>query len=99
METASPLWWGLTGLPDASIADAVYASCAMPGLLPPGRVASRLCMDGSVLDPLALGAVAPLAELVIAVVLDGGSPPLPTRPFPAQPPRYGGTPNPSSCAI
>jgi NTE family protein len=80
VETASPLWWGLTGVPDASIADAVYASCAMPGLLPPGLVSNRLCMDGSVLDPLALGAVAPLADLVIAVVLDGGSSLPPTRP-------------------
>ena len=75
VETASPLWWGLTGLPDAPIADAVYASCAMPGLLPPGRVCDRLCLDGGVLDPLALGAVAPLADLVIAVVLDGGTSP------------------------
>lgn len=72
VETALPLWWGLT-LPDESVADAVYASCAMPGLLPPGRVGNRLCMDGSVLDPLALGAIAPLADLVIAVVLDGDS--------------------------
>lgn len=79
VETASPLWWGLTGLPDASIADAVYASCAMPGLLPPGRVSNRLCIDGGVLDPLALGAVAPLADLVIAVVLDSGSSPPPGR--------------------
>jgi NTE family protein len=75
VETASPVWWGLTGLPDASIADAVYASCAMPGLLPPGLVGNRLCMDGGVLDPLALGAVAPLVDLVIAVVLDSGSSP------------------------
>jgi NTE family protein len=79
VETALPLWWGLT-LPDESVADAVYASCAMPGLLPPGRVGSRLCMDGSVLDPLALGAVAPLADLVIAVVLDSDSAP-PARKF------------------
>lgn len=81
VETASPLWWGRTGLRDASVAEAVYASCAMPGLLPPGRVGNRLCMDGAVLDPLALGAVAPLADLVIAVVLDSGSSPPPTRAF------------------
>lgn len=73
VETASPLWWGLSSLPDAPIADAVYASCAMPGLLPPGLVGDRLCMDGCVLDPLALGALAPLADLVIAVVLDHGA--------------------------
>jgi NTE family protein len=61
-------------MPDAPVADAVYASCAIPGLLPPGRVGGRLCMDGAVVDPLALGAVAPLADLVIAAVLDGPSP-------------------------
>ncbi|MFL5402806.1 MAG: patatin-like phospholipase family protein [Gemmatimonadales bacterium] len=87
VETTSPLWWGLSSLPDASIADAVYASCAMPGLLPPGRVGGRLCMDGGVLDPLALGGLAPLADLVIAVVLDRGAslPPSPTplRPAPS----------------
>lgn len=81
VETATPLWWGAAGLPDASVAAAVYASCAMPGLLPPGRVRDRLCMDGGVRDPLALGAVAPLADLVIAVVLDGGSSPSPARSF------------------
>jgi NTE family protein len=87
VETASPLWWGLSSLPDASIAEAVYASCAMPGLLPPGRVGDRLCMDGGVADPLALGALAPLADIVIAVVLDRGTslPPsgAPLRPAPS----------------
>jgi NTE family protein len=73
VESAAPLWWGLSSLPDTSVADAVYASCAMPGLLPPGRVAGRLCMDGGVVDPLGLGALAPLADLVIAVVLEGGA--------------------------
>jgi hypothetical protein len=33
--------------------------------LPPGIVSGRLCMDGGVLDPLALRAVAPLADVVI----------------------------------
>jgi len=68
--TSTPLWWGMEGLSDVPVADAVYASCAMPGLLPPGLVSGRICMDGGVLDPLALRAVAPLADLVIAVVLD-----------------------------
>jgi NTE family protein len=75
VETALPLRWGLSSLPDALVGDAVYASCAMPGLLPPGRVSGRLCMDGGVLDPLGLGALASLADLVIAVVLESG--PLP----------------------
>jgi NTE family protein len=74
VESSAPLWWGTAALPDVPVADAVYASCAMPGLLPPGLVGGRLCMDGAVLDPLALRAVAPLADLVIAVVLDSSSP-------------------------
>ena len=72
--SSAALWWGTVALPDVPVADAVYASCAMPGLLPPGLVGGRLCMDGGVLDPFALRAVAPLADLVIAVVLDGGGP-------------------------
>jgi NTE family protein len=75
VETAAPRCWGPVTLPAVSVADAVYASCAMPGLLPPGRVGGRICMDGALLDPLALRAVAPLADFVIAVVLDGLSSP------------------------
>lgn len=74
VESSAPLCWGTAALPDVPVADAVYASCAMPGLLPPGLVGGRLCMDGAVLDPLALRAVAPLADLVIAVVLDCSAP-------------------------
>jgi NTE family protein len=75
VESSAALWWGTVSLPDVPVADAVYASCAMPGLLPPGRVSGRLCMDGGVLDPLALRAVAPLADVVIAVVLEGSAAP------------------------
>ena len=70
IESGAPLCWGVASLPDVPVADAVYASCAMPGLLPPGLVGGRLCMDGAVVDPLALRAVAPLADVVIAVVLE-----------------------------
>jgi NTE family protein len=76
VESAAPLWWGMPSLPDVPVAAAVYASCAMPGLLPPRRVCGRVCMDGGVLDPLALRAVAPMADVVIAVVLDGPSRPI-----------------------
>lgn len=65
------VWWGAPGHLEASVAQAVYASCAMPGLLPPGRIGTRLCMDGAVRDPLALGAIGANADLVIAVSLDG----------------------------
>ena len=75
VETAVPLWWGAASWPDVPVADAVYASCAMPGLLPPGRVCGRICVDGGVLDPLAIRGVGPLADLVIAVALDGATAP------------------------
>src|SRR6478752_7713915 len=38
--------WGLPGLEDVSVRDATYASCALPGFFPPGRVAERMCIDG-----------------------------------------------------
>jgi len=70
VQAGIPLCWGAGGLPDVSVADAVYASCAMPGLLPPGRVGGRLCIDGAVLDPLGVRAVASLADVIIAVRLE-----------------------------
>jgi NTE family protein len=70
VETSRPVRLDASTAPTARVADAVYASCALPGLLPPGSVDGRLLMDGSVLDPLALGAVARSADLVIVVSLD-----------------------------
>src|SRR3954462_223478 len=59
--------WGLPGLRDVSVQDAVYASCALPGYFPPGEVADRLCVDGGVIDNLPTGIAALDADLVIAV--------------------------------
>ncbi len=44
--------WGLPGLRDVSVRDAVYASCALPGFFPPGAVGGRLCVDGGTTDNL-----------------------------------------------
>jgi NTE family protein len=59
--------WGLRGLRDVSIADAVYASCALPGFFPPGVVGDRLCVDGGVLDNLPVAIAARGMDAVIAV--------------------------------
>ena len=67
--TGETIWWGSQGHRQASIADAVYASCALPGLLPPGRVDARLCIDGSVLDPLGLQGLRDLVDRIIVVEL------------------------------
>src|SRR3954454_24246633 len=48
LERGAPMIWGSPGLQDVFIHDAVYASCALPGYFPPGRVGDRLCVDGGV---------------------------------------------------
>jgi NTE family protein len=59
--------WGLDGLRQVPVRDAVYASCALPGFFPPGRVADRTCIDGGVVDNLPVTVASHFADLVIAV--------------------------------
>ena len=59
--------WGLPGLEDFPVRDAVYASCALPGFFPPGRVGDRTCIDGGVVDNLPVSVASHFADLVIAV--------------------------------
>jgi NTE family protein len=59
--------WGLPGLENVSIRDAVYASCALPGFFPPGLVADRTCVDGGVVDNLPVSIASHFADIIIAV--------------------------------
>jgi NTE family protein len=59
--------WGLAGLRDVPVVDAVYASCALPGFFPPGRVGGRLCIDGGTVDNLPVQIAAAGADAVIAI--------------------------------
>jgi len=59
--------WGLPGLEDVSVRDAVYASCALPGFFPPGRVGERTCIDGGVVDNLPVSVASQFGDLVVAV--------------------------------
>src|SRR4051812_10539062 len=59
--------WGLPGLQDVSVRDAVYASCALPGFFPPGRVGDRTCIDGGVVDNLPVSMASHFADIIIAV--------------------------------
>ena len=52
---------------DAIVQDAVYASCALPGFFPPGKVGDRICVDGGVIDNLPVAITALMADLIIAV--------------------------------
>jgi NTE family protein len=67
LEHGAPVIWGTPGLRDVEVHDAVYASCALPGFFPPGRVGDRLCVDGGVIDNLPTGIASLDADLVIAV--------------------------------
>jgi NTE family protein len=59
--------WGLPGLEDFSVRDAVYASCALPGFFPPGRIGERTCIDGGVVDNLPVSVASQFADMIIAV--------------------------------
>jgi NTE family protein len=59
--------WGLPGLEDVSVRDAVYASCALPGFFPPGRVGERTCIDGGVVDNLPVSVASQFGDLIVAV--------------------------------
>jgi len=67
IERSMPVNWGTPGLRDVPVREAVYASCALPGFFPPGRVGGRLCIDGGVIDNLPVGIASLDADLVIAV--------------------------------
>ena len=71
LQRGSPVVWGLPGLRDVSVLDAVYASCALPGFYPPGEVGGRTCVDGGVVDNLPTGVASQGMDVVIAV--DTGS--------------------------
>lgn len=44
--------WGLPGLCNIRVADAVFASCALPGILPPRLIDGRYFVDGAVMENL-----------------------------------------------
>ncbi|HEY8850874.1 MAG TPA: patatin-like phospholipase family protein [Gemmatimonadaceae bacterium] len=71
IQRGSQIVWGLPGLRDVSVADAVYASCALPGFYPPGSINGKLCVDGGVLDNLPVSIAGRGMDAVIAV--DTGS--------------------------
>ena len=67
VERGTQVVWGLAGLRDVRVDDAVYASCALPGFFPPGKVDGRLCIDGGTIDNLPVAIAAQNADAVIAV--------------------------------
>src|SRR6266568_2785824 len=52
LNSGMQVFWGLPGLDDLRVADAVFASCALPGYLPPHEIAGRFYVDGAVVSNL-----------------------------------------------
>jgi len=73
LNTGSQVLWGRPGFRKVRVADAVFASCALPGILPPREVGGRYCVDGAVVDSLPVIAAASAALQPIFAVDVGGS--------------------------
>lgn len=67
VERGVQIVWGRPGLTNVDVADAVYASCALPGYFPPGRVDGRTCIDGGTIDNLPVNIAALGMDAIIAV--------------------------------
>lgn len=65
--TATQVVWGLRGLRNFKVRDAIYASCALPGFFPPGIVGDRVCIDGGVVDNLPVSIASLNMDAVIAI--------------------------------
>jgi len=68
------VFWGLPGVDEVQVADAVMASCALPGYLPPHEIRGRFYIDGATVDNLPFGAARALdTELILAVDVSASS--------------------------
>lgn len=73
INSGQQLYWGLSGLRDATVADAVFASCALPGLLPPRMIQGHACVDGAVVENLPVRVAASLVPGPVVAVDVGGT--------------------------
>ncbi len=62
LHSGMQVMWGLPGLSDARVADAVAASCALPGIFPPKTIGGRAYVDGAVVENLPVRLAASLGE-------------------------------------
>jgi len=68
------VFWGLPGLDDVPVGEAVFGSCALPGYLPPREIRGRFYADGATLDNLPVAAARALGgETIFAVDVSASS--------------------------
>ncbi len=73
LNTGIQIPWGLPGLTKVRVADAVFASCALPGILAPRRIDGRVCVDGAVAENLPIRTALAASTAPIIAVDVGGS--------------------------
>jgi len=70
LESGGTVFWGTPGMDDIPLVDAVYSSCALPGIFEPLERGGYSYMDGGMIDSLPIRFAKTLgAELIIAVDL------------------------------
>jgi NTE family protein len=72
VNSGTQVLWGATGLTDVRVADAVYASCALPGYLPPMEIHGRFFVDGAAAANLPLH-IGSSRERDMIIAVDVGS--------------------------
>ncbi len=74
VNSGTELYWGLPGLRHVAVADAVFASCALPGFFAPREIGGRFLVDGALADNLPVGlAAAQGVDGVVAVDVGSSS--------------------------
>ena len=74
LNSGMQVFWGLPGLDDIRVADAVFASCALPGYFPPHEIGGRFFVDGAVVANVPFVAAPALGpEPIIAVDVSASS--------------------------
>jgi NTE family protein len=73
LETGDMTWFGAGGRMDVGLAEAVYASCALPLFYPPAQIGESFFVDGGVVDPLPIARAAERgADQIIAIDAGAG---------------------------
>ncbi len=68
LTTGRQVFWGSPGLSDVRVADAVLASCALPGYLPPHEIRGEYFIDGAAVANVPVAATTALdRDLILAV--------------------------------
>lgn len=74
INSGTQMFWGLPGLGDMRVADAVFASCALPGFFAPHEIGGRFYVDGAIVDNLPVRiAAARGMDAVVAVNVGASS--------------------------